>query len=122
MGRSGQVAQLAADLDAERATLTTARPAAGGEIDLDAWRPLIEARVREMRDAFDGEHDARRGAFRALLGDRRMRVLPDPGRLFRVEGLFELVLETADARNHEDSGRLHSQVAGVGFEPTTSGL
>jgi hypothetical protein len=50
---------------------------------------------------------------RALLGDRRMRVLSDEERRFRVEGLFELELEeAADARSNQASGRLHSQVAG----------
>ena len=52
----------------------------------------------EMRSAFEGGPEERRTAFRALLGDRRMRVFRDGERLFRVEGLFELALEATDAR------------------------
>jgi hypothetical protein len=54
-------------------------------------------------------------AFRALLGDRRMRVLADPERDhgFRVEGLFELPLETQIARLQEEAGRFKKLVAGA---------
>lgn len=90
--------------------------------DLDALRPLVAARAAEMREAFAGAPDSRRDAFRALLGDRRMRVLPDAEHRFRIEGLFELDLETTDARGLEASGRLLCVVAGGGFEPPTSGL
>jgi hypothetical protein len=38
--------------------------------------------------------------------------MADPERRFRVEGLFELLLETADARGGEASGRLLFQIAG----------
>ena len=44
----------------------------------------------ELRQAFEGAAEERRAAFRALLGERRMRVLEDAARGFRVEGLFEL--------------------------------
>lgn len=50
-------------------------------------------------------HDARRAAFRALLGGRRLRILADPEQRFRVEGIFELALETTDARANEGAGR-----------------
>jgi hypothetical protein len=59
-----------------------------------------------------GAPEARRAAFRAFLGDRKMRVLPDPEQQFRVEGLFELVLETADARAREGRRASAFQVAG----------
>jgi hypothetical protein len=60
---------------------------------LPAGRRLrIEELVIEMRQAFDGGPEERRGAFRALLGDRRIRVLEDAERGFRVEG------KQADAR------------------------
>jgi len=65
-----------------------------------------------MRAAFEGSADARLDAFRALLGDRRMRVFPDPERRFRVEGLFELSLEMADARAAQ--GHRASAVCGSG--------
>ncbi len=67
-------------------------------MDLDALRRLIAARLREMCAAFEGSPDDRRAAFRALLGSRKMRVFPDAERRFRVEGMLELALDTADAR------------------------
>jgi hypothetical protein len=75
-------------------------------VDVEQLRPRIEARVLEMREAFAGAPEVRRGAFRALLGERRLRVLADPAQRFRVEGLFELTVETADARAYEGTGRL----------------
>ena len=65
-----------------------------------------------MRAAFAGDADPRRGAFRALLGDRRMSVFADPESSFRVEGLFELDLEMPDVRHSDESGRLTKLVAG----------
>jgi hypothetical protein len=65
-----------------------------------------------MRTAFAGDAESRRAAFRAVLGDRKMQVLEDPERRFRVEGLFELPLEIADARDHQVTGRRLSEVAG----------
>ena len=56
-------------------------------------REVVLERVRQMRAAFDGSEADRRGAFRALLGDRRMSVAPHPDRGFQVEGLFELPLK-----------------------------
>jgi len=111
-GREWQVRALVAELEAERQRLTAKPAAARSEIDLEAWRPTIEARVLEMRAAFEGSADARLDAFRALLGDRRMRVFPDPERRFRVEGLFELSLEMADARAAQ--GHRASAVCGSG--------
>jgi hypothetical protein len=82
-------------------------------VDLDQLRPVIEARVREMRAAFEGSPDDCRAAFRALLGGRRMRVFPDQEHRFRVEGMLELALETTVARADQgDSGRRHFVVAG----------
>ncbi len=122
-GMAGQLGPLIASLDAEREQLSSS---AGSGVPLglnvESLRPVIEARVIEMREAFAGAPETRRSAFRSLLGNRRMCVLPDADQRFRVEGLFELTLETADARGHAAPERLHSQVAGVGFEPTTSGL
>jgi hypothetical protein len=65
-----------------------------------------------MRSAFEGAPEERRAAFRTLLGDRKMKVFPDPERRFRVEGLFELALETTDARDPE--GRRASAIIGSG--------
>jgi len=95
-GRAELVEPLLAELEAERASL--AAPAAYGlpaSINVESLRPTIEARVIEMREAFAGAPDAKRAAFRALLGERRLRVFADGERDgFRVEGLFELPLET----------------------------
>jgi hypothetical protein len=65
-----------------------------------------------MRSAFEGEPEERRAAFRALLDDRKLRVLPDAERRFRVEGLFERALETTDARGPE--GQRASALGGSG--------
>jgi hypothetical protein len=82
------------EIDEERARLAAPPPAAAAAgLDLESLRPVIEARVAEMRAAFEGSDEHRRGAFRALLGPGgRMRVFPDSERRFRVEGLFELAL------------------------------
>jgi hypothetical protein len=95
----GLPSRLLAELEAERREIL--RPAATFApmgLDRAALRRLIEPRVVEMRSAFLGSPERARSAFRALLGDRRMRVGPDPERRFRVEGIFELALETGDAR------------------------
>lgn len=121
-GSSRHAARLVADLERERVEIAAPQNRASEAIDFEALRAAIDASVREMRAALAGDADARRGAFRALLGDRRMSVFADPERTFRVEGLFELDLEMPDARHSDESGRLTKLVAGGGFEPPTSGL
>lgn len=112
-GRARDVAGLLADLEAERETiLSPAATSATIGLDRETLRRLIEPHVLEMRTALLGSPELARTAFRALLVGRRMRVGPDPEQHFRVEGLFELELETADARAAQDSGRLHFEVAG----------
>jgi hypothetical protein len=96
-GRARQIAPLVAELERERALLVAPRWTPG-DVDLEALRPRIAAYVLEMRAAFERAPEERRDAFRALLGNRKMRVFPDAERRFRVEGLFELSLESADAR------------------------
>jgi hypothetical protein len=119
-GRARQVAMLVADLERERAERLATSPRAALGIDLAALRPIIEARVLEMRTALAGDPEERRTAFRELLGDRRMRVLPDEDRRFRVEGIFELGLEACDARNLE--GLRASALTGSGdrYTPVAS--
>ncbi len=64
LGQQGRaVAHLVAELEAERARL--AEPARPAPVDLDQLRPVIEARVREMRAAFEVSPDDCRAAFRA---------------------------------------------------------
>ncbi len=76
---------------------------------------LVKERVLDLRSAFDGEPEGVRAALRALLGDTRMRVGPDPERDFRVEGVFHWSFETQAARPPQETGRLVSVVAGEGF-------
>jgi hypothetical protein len=68
-------------------------------LDLDVSERLPEiaadARVLEMREAFEGS-DADR--VEVHLGNRRIRVSADPERQFRVEAVFELPLEGGDSR------------------------
>jgi hypothetical protein len=71
-----------------------------------------------MREALADDADSRRAAFRALLGDSKMRVLADPERTFRVEGVFRLPLEMRIARLPDgEAGRFTQEVAGVGTAP-----
>ncbi len=89
-------------------------------------RQLVTERVLDLRKTFEGESQGIRAALQELLRGRRLRVSPDAERGFRVEGLFEWLLQarppTKAARPHWENGRLATVVAGVGFEPTTSGL
>jgi hypothetical protein len=95
--RPSDVARLIAELERERAArIAPRRPFAA--IDRDLLRSMVTARVLEMRQAFEGSDEDRRGAFRVLLGDRRMRVSADPERHFSVEGVFELPLDEGDSR------------------------
>ena len=103
---------LVADLERERADFLATSPRAGRGMDLAALRPMIAARVLEVRSALEGDAEERRTAFRELLGDRRLRVLPDVERRFRLEGLFEFALEARDARNLE--GLRASALSGSG--------
>jgi hypothetical protein len=82
---------------------------------------VIEAHVLELRESLAGEPRTARAAFSALLGDRRMSVHADASRTFRVEGVFQVAIESESARSRQADGRLDSVVAG-GFEPPTSGL
>jgi hypothetical protein len=111
-GMGDRVASLVADLEAERQRLAEPPQLAEDDLDPSVLRALVEARVRDLRGAFEGAPEECRAALRALLGGRRMRVLPDPEQRFRVEGLFELSLETTDSRSLQGTGSLHSVVAG----------
>ncbi len=84
--------------------------------------PVIEARVRDFRWAFDSEPETIRTALRALLGDSRFAVRADAERGFAVEGYVALPLMRQTPGVSEDTGRLQRMVAGEGFEPPTSGL
>jgi site-specific DNA recombinase len=94
--KTGQVdtaAELYGELHGERAQIAARIGDVASDFDLGVVREVVLERVTQMRAAFDGSDADRRGAFRALLGDRRMSVAPHPDRGFQVEGLFELPLE-----------------------------
>jgi DNA invertase Pin-like site-specific DNA recombinase len=78
-----------ADLEAKLALAERMAP----EIDQSALQRQIERLALEMRTASSGSPEHAHEAFRALLGDRRMTVHPDPERGFRVEGVFDLDLD-----------------------------
>lgn len=82
------------------------------EIDEAVLRTTVEERVGDLRSAFTGAPEEARAAFTALLGDRPMRVGPDPVRGFRVEGILELRLEVRAPGPHGRTGGLASVVAG----------
>jgi hypothetical protein len=111
-GRVDEAVRLFAELERERAEIRARVDAQGPDLDLETLRPLIVERVEEMRSAFKGEPEAARGALRALLGTRRLRVGPDPDRGFRVEGLFLLPLETRAPWGHGTARVCDSVVAG----------
>lgn len=112
-GNSRHAAQLVADLERERAEIAAPQNRSGAPIDFEALRPAVEASVREMRAAFEGDATERRVAFRALLGASKIRVLADPERTFRVEGVLWLPLEMRIARvPHEEAGRF--KISGSG--------
>ena len=118
-------ARVLGELRAERAALQgQLGHARSCELDLDEARvrKLVEESVADLRAALSGAPEDARRVFAALLGDRHMRVAPDPERGFRVEGLFEWSLEARAPGPQEKTGRLASVVAGAGFEPATSGL
>jgi hypothetical protein len=113
-GHAERVADLLAELLAERAALTAQAPRAPLDLDVETLRPLVEARVRDLRGAFEAEPEHGRAALRALLAGRRMRVGADAELGFRVEGVFEIDLggETPGA-TYGGPGSLAAQVAGV---------
>ena len=81
-------------------------------VDLNALRPQIDAYVRNLRAAFVQAPEKGRAVLQALLGDRRMAVHLDEEKGFRVEGLFELALETPSAR--PPSGNRATRIGGSG--------
>jgi len=91
-----EAADLFAELEAEPATLHAQLGAAPPtSIDAEALRA---ERVLELRRALDHSPDRGRSLFLCLLSDRRMRVGADPEHGFRVEGVFDLGLDTGPAR------------------------
>ena len=92
-GRVEAAADLYGELQTERTKILGRLEEAACDFDPDLVQAVVLERVRQMRAAFDGSDADRRGAFRALLGTRRMTVASHPDRGFQVEGLFELPLE-----------------------------
>ncbi len=95
-------------LEAERAEVESRLATQPCVPDLASLRPVVEAKVDELRATFLGAPIQARRDFGALLGDRRMVVHADAERGFRVEGFFRLSLESESARSPHDSGRFIS--------------
>jgi len=74
-----------------------------------ALRLVIEAALREMHTALEGDDTARRDTLRALLGPDRLRVYPDAEKGFRLEGALRVRLEPSA---HPAARRRAKQVAG----------
>lgn len=67
-------------------------------VDLDALRARVDRYALDLRAAFDRAPEQGRAVLEQLLAGRRLQVYADSDRKFRVEGLFELGLETTSAR------------------------
>lgn len=84
------------------------------KVDRAALRALIIDTVREINEALAGDVERARGVLRALLGDRRLRVGPDPERGFRMDGMLELTLEGQPARgSRRRAGRVGGSGGGI---------
>ena len=101
-GRVDEAVALNAELEAEREGLEEQLATAGGPVDLDRYRPQLEAQVNDLRAAVLTAGEGGRRALTGLLRGRRMTVAPDPERGFVVAGIFELALEMTPARNPVD--------------------
>jgi DNA invertase Pin-like site-specific DNA recombinase len=85
-----------AELDAERNRLLD-RLTEPPVFDPEEIRRAAEARVLVLREALAHGPESR-AALRALLGNRRLQVGPDPERGFRVDGLLEVEIEAGNGR------------------------
>jgi hypothetical protein len=103
-----------AALESEQARLLIELQRAGDPPDLDALATTVEARVRDIRLAFDGAPGEVRTALGTMLRGGKISVSPDDERRFRVEGLLQVPMNE-DARNREGSGRLDCYVAGARY-------
>lgn len=91
VGDVDAVARVIAELECERCqlvkTLADCDPMA---FDDGALIRAAERWAADLRATLEGSPEECRRAFTALLGGRRMRVLADSERAFRVEGFFDL--------------------------------
>ena len=88
---------------------------------VDAIAARVRHHVEHFQAVFAESPDPGRSALRSLLDGDRMRVYADAAQDFRVEGMIYLPI-TNEPPGAGASGRFDCVVAGVGFEPTTSGL
>lgn len=85
--------QLLAELEAERERLEgVLTRETHRRVDHAGLRARCEAYAREIGATLTADPMSGNRAFRALLGDRRMRVIADAERGFRVEGIFDVDL------------------------------
>jgi hypothetical protein len=89
---TGNVPEVAAGIAALRAEASALRIVSVPRKPLAELRRQIVEHALQLRTAFDAAPDEARGAMRALLGERRMKVLEDQQHGWRVEGLFEVPL------------------------------
>jgi DNA invertase Pin-like site-specific DNA recombinase len=88
-GEIDTVAELLRELEEERVATEERLASRPIVVDLEALRPSIEAKVREMRSALEAAPEVSQAALRQLFEDR-IRVYPDEDRGFRVEGALAL--------------------------------
>jgi len=89
---TGDVPEVAAGIAALKAEASALQIAAMPRTPTAELRRRIIEHALQLRSAFDAAPDEARGAMRALLGERRMKVLEDKQHGWRVEGLFEVPL------------------------------
>jgi len=122
-GNVEAVARALQTLEAERVDcerrIEASRPIV---LDPSVLRARVARYAADLRSALDRAPEAGRSVLQRLLAGRRIAVHEDAQLGFRVEGAFDLSLEMTSARLPQEAGRLAPVVAGVGFEPTTSGL
>ena len=97
-GASDRIAGQIAEREREAAEIKARLGAAGEEVDLEALRKPIEARIRDLRGLLAGNPEEARQALSSLFDGQRLRVSPDPERGFRVEGVAVLTLDGAEHR------------------------
>ena len=74
-----------------------------------ALRARCEAYALDVTATLTADPAVGNRALRGLLGERRMRVLADPDRLFRVEGVFDVDLSSVGRGEVRDPGAIRTR-------------